>query len=435
MATIITGIGVKDVRFPTSRAGDGSDAMNPNPDHSLAYAILYTNTPRLEGHGITFTIGPGTELVTAAISAYAPLLVGQSVDSIFENMGSFWRQLVSFSPLRWLGPEKGVVHLAVAAVTNALWDLYGKILKKPVWKILSDLSPAQLVQLVDFRYIDDVLKEDEALDILTRAEPDKMAREDRVRGTGYPAYTTSAGWIGYSDAKFRTLLEEKLSLGWRAFKIKVGQDLDDNVRRASMFREIAGDDVALMFDANQVWNVDEAIAHVRHLAQFNPVWIEEPTSPDDVLGHARIAQAISPIGVATGEHCHNRIMFKQLFQLTAIRYCQLDACRLGGINEALAVLLMAAKFGVPVCPHAGALGLREVQQHLSIFDYIAVSGSLDGQMLEFANNYEEAFISPAQIHEGHYLVPTTAGLGVDLNAEAYEKYEYPNGSVWSAQLV
>lgn len=430
VATTITGMGVKDVRFPTSQASDGSDAMNPNPDHSVAYAILYTNTPSLEGRGITFTIGSGTEVVTAAISAFAPLLIGQSIDAIFEDMGGFWRRLVSYSPLRWLGPEKGVVHLAVAAITNALWDLYGKILKQPIWKILAHLSPDQVVRLVDFRYIEDVLTKTEALEILTRSEPGKVVRESLMLDIGYPAYTTSAGWIGYSDVKFQTLLEEKLSLGWRAFKLKVGRDPRDDIRRAEMFREVAGDDVALMFDANQVWDVDEAVRQVGHLARFNPLWIEEPTSPDDILGHAKIARAIAPIGVATGEHCHNRIMFKQLFQAKAISYCQVDACRLGGINEALAVLLMAAKFGIPVCPHAGALGLREVQQHLSIFDYIAVSRSLSGRLLEFSNNYEEAFVSPAQINQGRYLLPRVPGLGVDLHPEAYKKYEYPEGTAW-----
>ncbi len=435
MTVRITGLEVKDVRFPTSTANDGSDAMNQNPDHSLAYAVINTTDPSLSGYGITFTIGEGTDIVTHAVLAYAPLLIGKTLEDPVTDMEVFWCDIVRYSPLRWLGPEKGVVHLATAAITNALWDAYAKIAKKPLWKLLVDFQPEDLVRLIDFHYLEDVITQDEALSMLRDRAHDKSTRESELQSLGYPSYTTSAGWIGYPDEKLRRIIREKCELGWQAFKIKVGRNLDDDIRRAAIVREVAGDTVDLMLDANQVWNVPEAIESMKHLAEFNPLWIEEPTSPDDILGHEFIARHIAPVGVATGEHCHNRVMFKQFFQRRAIDYCQLDACRLGGINEALAVLLLAAKFDVPVCPHAGALGLREVQQHLSIMDYVAVSASLKGRRLEYADSFNDAFVTPARVVNGHYQLPDVPGMGVELQPSAYETYEFPNGTYWNRKWV
>src|SRR4051794_7591233 len=373
----ITEIIARDIRFPTSRSLDGSDAMNEAPDYSAAYVVLKTDSPDgVEGHGLTFTIGRGTEVCVAAVHALSYLLVGKTLESFTADMGGFWRMITGDSQLRWLGPEKGVIHLATAALVNAVWDLYAKVERKPLWKLLSDMTPEQLVACIDFRYITDVLTPEEARAILERNAPTRAEREAEMVREGYPAYTTSTGWLGYSDEKIRRLCREALAEGWTHFKIKVGRSIADDVRRAGIIREEIGPERKLMMDANQVWGVDEAIANMARLAAFNPWWIEEPTSPDDILGHAAVAREVAPIGVATGEHVQNRIVFKQLFQAGAIRFCQIDSCRLGGVNEILAVLLMAAKFGVPVCPHAGGVGLCEYVQHLSLFDYLCVSASL-----------------------------------------------------------
>ena len=427
----ITDVVARDIRFPTSRSLDGSDAMHTAPDYSAAYVVLKTDSPDgLEGHGLTFTCGRGTEVVVAAINALKPLTVGRTLESITSDMKSFWRQITSDGQLRWIGPEKGAIHLATGALVNAVWDLYAKAKRKPVWKLLLDMTPEQLVSTIDFRYITDALTPEEALEILRRNLPTRAAREAEMLEQGFPAYTTSAAWLGYTEEKLRHLCREAIAQGWTHFKMKVGANLDDDVRRATLIREEIGWDRMLMMDANQVWGVDEAIANMKVLAKFNPWWIEEPTSPDDVLGHARIARAVAPIGVATGEQCQNRVIFKQLFQSNAISFCQIDSCRVGGINEVLAILLMAAKFGVPVCPHAGGVGLCEYVQHLAIFDYIAIGASLENRILEYVDHLHEHFLAPVVIRNGRYMPPSASGYSITMKAESLDQYEFPNGAAW-----
>jgi L-fuconate dehydratase len=426
-----------DIRFPTSRNLDGSDAMNDAPDYSAAYVILDTDVPGLSGHGMTFTTGRGNELCVAGIEALAPLVIGRDLGAIKADLGAFWTSLVDDGQLRWVGPEKGVIHLATAAVVNAVWDLFAKVKGKPLWRLLADMSPEEVVRCIPFRYISDALTPDEATAIL---ESGRIGREDRLQqilSHGYPAYTTSVGWIGYSDERVRELCREGVANGWRHFKLKVGGDLQDDLRRAAIIRQEIGDEGVLMLDANQVWDVDQAIDWVGELAEFKPWWIEEPTSPDDVLGHARIARALEPmgIGVATGEHCHNRVMFKQLFQSNAIKFAQIDPCRLGGINEALAVQLMAAKFGVAVCPHAGGVGLCEYVQHLSIFDYLAVSTTTEDRVTEYVDHLHEHFVDPAQVRNGHYLAPQAPGTSITMLDSTIEQYSYPLGAEWTPSLV
>jgi L-fuconate dehydratase len=429
--TTITRVDVHDVRFPTSRAGDGSDAMNPDPDYSAAYVILSTDRPdRLEGHGLTFTIGRGNELCVAAVRSLAPLVQGLTLEAIKADMARFWRRLTGDSQIRWVGPEKGVVHLATAALVNAVWDLYAKAEGKPLWQLLADMSPEELVRCIDFRYVTDALTPQQALDVLQTHRPTRAAREAEIRRRGYPAYTTSAGWLGYPDDKIRRLCREGVERGWSHFKIKVGRDLADDLRRAALVRREIGPDRKLMLDANQVWDVGEAIGWMRELARFDPWWIEEPTNPDDVLGHATIARAIAPIGVATGEQCHNRVMFKQLMQAGAIRFCQIDSCRLGGVNEVLAVLLLAAKFGIPVCPHAGGVGLCEYVQHLAIFDYLCVSASLEDRVVEYVDHLHEHFVDPVVVRDGRYLVPAAPGYSITMRPESLVTYAYPHGAAW-----
>lgn len=431
MPTTITAASVYDIRFPTSRTLDGSDAMNAAPDYSAAYVILQTDSPQgLQGHGLTFTIGRGNEVCVAAIEALVPLIVGRTLESCTADMGAFWRQITGDSQLRWIGPEKGAIHLATAAVVNAVWDVWAKAAGKPLWKLICDLSPEEFVRCIDFRYITDALTPEEALAMLQRHAPTKAEREAELLRDGYPAYTTSAGWLGYDDAKLRRLCREAVDAGWTHFKLKVGTDLADDIRRATIMRETIGPERKLMMDANQVWNVDEAIARMQELARFEPWWIEEPTSPDDVLGHATIARAVAPIGVATGEHVQNRIIFKQLLQTEAIRFCQIDACRLGGVNEVLAVLLLAAKFGVPVCPHAGGVGLCEYVQHLSIIDYICVSAALDNRVLEYVDHLHEHFVDPVVIRNGRYLPPSAPGYSITMKPESIATYTFPTGAAW-----
>jgi L-fuconate dehydratase len=438
MPITITGIDTYDIRFPTSRALDGSDAMNPDPDYSAAYVILRTDAPNdrpLDGHGLTFTIGRGNELCVAAAQALAPLVTGVSLDEITSDMAGFWRRLTSESQLRWVGPEKGVLHLATAAVVNAVWDLWAKAEGKPLWKLLADMSPEAIVGCIDFRYITDALTRSDALEILNRHAATRRKREQEMLRDGYPAYTTSAGWLGYPDEKIRRLCREGVAEGWSHFKIKVGRDRGDDLRRAALVRAEIGPDRKLMMDANQVWDVGEAIDWIRDLAPFDPWWIEEPTSPDDVLGHATIARAVAPIGVATGEQCQNRVVFKQLMQANAIRFCQIDACRLGGVNECLAVMLLAAKFGVPVCPHAGGVGLCEYVQHLALFDYIAVSASLENRIVEYVDHLHEHFVDPVVIRGGRYVPPTTPGYSIEMKPESLRAYAFPSGAVWAEHLV
>lgn len=432
MGTRILRAEVLDIRFPTSRTLDGSDAMNPDPDYSAAYVILKTDHPdHLAGHGLTFTIGRGNELCVQAIELLAGHVVGRTIEDIAADMAAFWRDVVADSQLRWLGPEKGVVHLATAALVNAVWDLYAKVERKPLWKLLSDMSPRELVGCIDFRYIDDVLTPGEAQVLLERQTAGRARREAEMRRDGFPAYTTSAGWIGYSDDKMRRLAAEAMESGFTHLKLKVGADARSDLRRARVLREAMGPDAHLMLDANQVWGVDEAIRAVNALKEVDPWWIEEPTSPDDILGHRSIREAVKPVGIATGEHVHNRVMFKQLLQAEAIDYCQVDSCRLGGVNEVLAVLLLAAKFGVPVCPHAGGVGLCEYVQHLAIFDYVAVSGSLERRTCEFVDHLHEHFVEPVRLRHGRYQVPEAPGYSAEMKSDSLERFAYPVGAVWA----
>jgi L-fuconate dehydratase len=429
----LVGVDAYDIRFPTSRTLAGSDAMHHDPDYSAAYIILRTDSPDgLEGHGLTFTIGRGNEVCVAAIRALAPLIIGQTLEAFTANMGAFWRYITGDSQLRWLGPEKGVIHLAAGSIINAVWDLYAKAEGKPLWKLLVDMTPEQLVDCLDFRYVTDVLTRDEALAMLQRRAATKAEREAEMLQVGYPAYTTSAGWLGYSDDQLRQLCQESIAQGWTHFKLKVGMRAEDDLRRAEIMRAEIGPECKMMLDANQAWGVDEAIANMRQLAAFDPWWIEEPTSPDDVLGHAAIAHAIAPIRVATGEHVQNRIIFKQLMQAKAIGFCQIDACRLAGVNEALVVLLLAEKFGVPVCPHAGGVGLCEYVQHLSIFDYIAISASLEDRIIEYVDHLHEHFLTPVVIRDGRYIPPVAPGYSVTMRPEVFDAYTFPIGSVWNA---
>jgi L-fuconate dehydratase len=429
---VVTGFDTVDVRFPTSAQLDGSDAMNPAPDYSAAYVILRTSDPALEGHGFTFTIGRGTEICVQAIRALAPAVVGDKAEELFADMGGLWRRLVGDSQLRWLGPEKGVIHLATAAVVNAVWDLYAKARGKPLWKLLADLEPEEIVALVDFRYLTDALTPDQALELLRAKAPTRQEREAHLLAGGYPAYATSPGWLGYDDDKLRRRCREAVEAGFTHVKLKVGANLRDDLRRLRIAREAVGPDVGLALDANQVWSVPEAIAWMAELAPFDPWWIEEPTSPDDVLGHAAIARAIAPIRVVTGEHVPNRVVFKQLLQAGAVAACQVDACRLAGVNEVVAVLLLAARFGVPVCPHAGGVGLCELVVHLSAFDYIAVSGSLEERMIEYVDHLHEHFTEPVRVRGGRYLLPQSPGYAA-MTPRALATHRFPDGPAWSAR--
>ncbi|HET7695682.1 MAG TPA: L-fuconate dehydratase [Vicinamibacterales bacterium] len=421
---------ILDLRFPTSLTSDGTDAVHKDPDYSAAYVILRTDDA-LEGHGFTFTIGRGNEVCAEAIRAFAPLVIGRDLDEIASDHAAFWRALAGDSQLRWLGPEKGVIHISMAAIVNAVWDLQAKRAGKPVWKLLADMAPREIVRCIDFHYITDALTPDEAVAILERQAPTAADRETILLRRGYPAYTTSAGWMGYSDEKVRRLCREAIADGFTHFKVKVGADPADDARRVGLVREEIGPDRQLMIDANQRWDVGEAIRNVQALARFGLLWIEEPTSPDDVLGHAAIARGVAPIGVATGEHCANRVLFKQLLQAGAISFCQIDSCRLGGVNENLAVILMAAKFGVPVCPHAGGVGLCELVQHLSMWDYLAVSGRMDDRVAEFVDHLHEHFEAPVVMRRGRYMPPQTPGYSSTIRRESRDAYRYPDGPVWT----
>jgi L-fuconate dehydratase len=428
----ITSLDACDVRFPTSRALDGSDAMHTSPDYSAAYVVLKTDDEALSGHGLTFTCGRGTEVCVAAVRAFEPLVVGRTLEGITGDMRGFWRSLVSDDQLRWLGPEKGVVHLAAGAVVNAVWDLWAKREGLPLWQLLSHLPPEDLVAAIDFRYIEDALSPEEALDLLRGVSAGREQRELQIAAEGYPAYTTSAGWLGYDDEKVAGLVREALADGFRHVKMKVGGDLESDARRAALIRDVLGSDGVLMMDANQVWGVDQAVAAMKVLREFDPWWIEEPTSPDDVLGHAWIRKVISPIRVATGEHVQNRVIFKQLFQAEAIDVCQIDACRVAGVNEVLAIILLAAKFGIPVCPHAGGVGLCEYVQHLAVFDFVAVTGTLENRVVEWVDHLHEHFRDPAVVEDGRYRVPRVPGYSIEMLPSTLEEYAFPHGPAWSA---
>ena len=422
--TTITSMRVLDVRFPTSKTLDGSDAMNPDPDYSAAYVILETDQSGLEGHGLTFTIGRGNEICCAAIKAMEHLVVGLDLAWVSEDMGRFWRTITSDSQLRWIGPDKGAIHLATGAVVNAVWDLWAKAEGKPLWKLVSDMSPEELVRSIDFRYITDCITPDEALALLRAQAPGKAERIRLLEQNGYPCYTTSAGWLGYDDAKLRRLCKEAIDGGFNHIKLKVGRDLADDKRRVTIAREVIGPDRHLMIDANQVWEVDQAIAWVNELAFVKPWFIEEPTSPDDVEGHRKIREGIGAVKVATGEMCQNRVLFKQFIMRGAIDVVQIDSCRLGGVNEILAVLLMAAKYKLPVCPHAGGVGLCEYVQHLSMIDYVCISGTTEGRVTEYVDHLHEHFIDACVVKGAAYMPPTAPGFSITMKPESLEQYRF-----------
>jgi L-fuconate dehydratase len=425
---------VRDVRFPTSEQLDGSDAMNPDPDYSAAYVVLRTNTSDgLEGHALAFTIGTGNDVQAQAIQALRGHVLGLGVDDICADLGAFSRRLVYDSPLRWLGPEKGVMHMAIGAVVNAAWDLAAKRAGKPVWQFLAEMPPEDLVRMVDHRYLTDALTPEESLDILRRAEPGRAERAAALQSSGYPAYTTSPGWLGYSDEKLQRLAREAVDDGFTQIKLKVGEDVDEDAHRMRLAREAVGPDIRIAVDANQRWDVGTAVEWMKRLAPWDPYWIEEPTSPDDILGHARIRREVSPIKVATGEHVANRVIFKQLLQADAVDVVQIDAARVGGINENIAILLLAAKFGVPVCPHAGGVGLCEMVQHLAMFDFVAVSGTTQGRVLEYVDHLHEHFVDPVRVRQGHYVAPSAPGLSAEMHPESLARYAYPDGPVWAAR--
>ena len=422
--TRITGLRSLDIRFPTSQGLDGSDAMNPDPDYSAAYAILQTDDPSLEGHGLTFTIGRGNEICCRAIDALASRVVGLDLDWIRENPARFWRHVTSDSQLRWIGPDKGVIHLATAAVVNAAWDLWAKADRKPLWRLVAEMSPAELVRCIDFRYITDCITPGEALERLQDKAAGKPARIATLQAHGYPCYTTSAGWLGYDDAKLTRLCQQAVASGFTHIKMKVGHDLQDDIRRLRIARDVIGPDRRLMIDANQVWDVGQAIEWVRQLSFCNPHFIEEPTSPDDVEGHRAIREAIAPIRVATGEMCQNRILFKQFMMRRAIDIVQIDSCRLGGVNEVLSVLLMAEKYNLPVWPHAGGVGLCEHVQHLSMIDFVAISGTMQDRVIEFVDHLHEHFLNPCIIRNAAYQAPTAPGYSTTMRAQALELFRY-----------
>lgn len=430
MPLIILSLEVKDIRFPTSQLLDGSDAMNPDPDYSAAYVILKTNRPGFEGHGLTFTIGRGNELCVAAIKSLSYLLIGKTLAEITADMAGFWKMITGDSQLRWLGPEKGVIHLATGAIVNAVWDLYAKVEGKPLWKLIADMTPEQIISCIDFTYLDNVITPLEALDILTEQSATKQQRIDYLEQNGYPAYTTSAGWLGYSEEKIRHLCRQAKAEGWSHLKMKVGADIEQDMRRAEIIREEIGYDLKLMMDANQRWEVDEAIQNMKLLAKYKPWWIEEPTSPDDILGHLAIKQAIAPIKVATGEHCQNRVMFKQFMQSGAIDICQIDSCRVGGVNEILSIMLMAAKYNIPICPHAGGVGLCEHVQHLSMIDFICISGTLENRIIEYVDHLHQHFIDPVIIKNGNYMPPVAPGYSIAIKPNSLRDHSYPTGQVW-----
>lgn len=430
MTATIVAVDTYDVRFPTSHESDGSDAMNPDPDYSAAYVVIRTNADGHAGHAFAFTIGRGNDVQVAAIQALAPLIVGLPVEETLADMGGFWRLLAHNSQLRWLGPEKGIMHMAIGAIVNAMWDLKAKRAGQPLWKLLADMSPEEIVSLVDFRYLTDVLTPDDALQLLRDAEDGRAEREQQLRQGGHPAYTTSPGWLGYSDDKLARLCEEALAQGFTQIKLKVGADLDDDVRRCRIAREVCGPDVRIAVDANQRWDVGEAVEWIHALSPFNLWWVEEPTSPDDVLGHAAIARAVAPTRVATGEHVQNRIVFKQLLQAKALSVLQLDATRVGGVNENIAIMLLAAKFGVPVCPHAGGVGLCELVQHLSMFDFVAISGSQEERVTEYVDHLHEHFVNPTVVRDGRYRAPTEPGFSSTMYQESLAAYSYPDGEAW-----
>jgi L-fuconate dehydratase len=423
-----------DIRFPTSREFIGSDAMNPDPNYSAAYIVLRTDDASgLCGHGFVFTIGRGNDVQTAACAALRHLVVGRDVDDVCADLGGFARSLTNDSQLRWLGPEKGVMHMAIGAVINAAWDMAARRAGKPVWRLIAEMSPEQIVQCIDFRYLSDALTPEDALEILRRAERDKAARIAYLLERGYPAYTTTPGWLGYSDEKLVLLAKGAVQDGFRTIKLKVGLDVDDDVRRCKLAREAVGPDIAIAADANQRWDVGPAIAWIKRLSPFGIAWVEEPTSPDDVLAHSAIRNGVTPVPISTGEHTQNRILFKQLLQAQAVDLIQIDAVRVGGVNENLAILLLAEKFGVRVFPHAGGVGLCELVQHLAMADFVAITGKMEDRAIEFVDHLHEHFVAPVRIQGGRYVAPVGAGFSAEMHPESLESFRYPNGAAWRAQ--
>ncbi|AIF48104.1 enolase C-terminal domain-like protein [Dyella japonica] len=427
----ITALETFDVRFPTSLAHDGSDAMNPDPDYSAAYVVLKTDAPDgLAGYGLVFTIGRGNDIQTAALSALRPLVVGRGVADIADNLGAFARDLTGDSQLRWLGPEKGVMHMAIGAVINAAWDLAARRANKPVWRFIADMTPEQIVEQIDFRYITDALTPEQALAILREAEPHKQARIAQLEAEGYPAYTTSPGWLGYSDEKMQRLAIQAVADGFRTIKLKVGLRMEDDLRRCRLAREAVGPDIAIAVDANQRWDVQTAIEWLKPLKDIGLAWVEEPTNPDDVLGHAAIRRGVSPTPISTGEHGQNRVLFKQLLQAQAVDLIQIDAARVGGVNENLAILLLAARFGVRVFPHAGGVGLCELVQHLAMADFVTITGKKEDRAIEFVDHLHEHFEDPVTIAKGRYLAPTAAGFSARMHEASVRDHLFPDGIVW-----
>ncbi|CAI7627606.1 unnamed protein product [Penicillium pancosmium] len=431
----ITGFTTRDVRFPTHLDQTGTDAMTVAGDQSVAYCMLYTDSEHV-GHGLNFSNGRGNDLICQSIAIIAPRVVGKDLDELTKDWGKTWRYLVMDSQLRWVGPEKGVIHLALAAVVNALWDLWARTLGKPVWRVVADMAPEEIVRCIDFRYITDVLTPEEAIALLKETEHGKSDRiNETEENRAVPVYNTSAGWLGFSDDRLKELLKEGLALGYTHFKLKVGRNVDEDRRRLAVAREVIGYDNTLMVDANQVWSVPEAISWMQSLAEFKPWFIEEPTSPDDALGHATIRKALAdtpygPIGVATGEACQNRIIIKQLLQANALDVLQPDPCRVGGLNEVLAVLLLARKFNVPILPHSGGVGLSEYTQHLSAIDYVVISGKKS--MLEYVDHEHGHFVCPARVRDGYSITPTDPGYSAEMKAASLDAWEFPGkeGKSW-----
>ena len=435
MSTIV-GLETHDVRFPTSRTHDGSDAMNPNPDYASAYVIVRTDAADdLAGHGFVFTIGRGNEVAIAAIRALEPFLAGRDVDAVLDDLGGLSRQMVGDSHLRWLGPECGVMHMAIGAVLNACWDMAARRAGKPLWRLLAELAPQEIVDLVDFRYLADALTPQDALALLERGSEGREQRASELERDGYPAYTSGPGWLGYDDDRLAELCARAAADGFGLVKLKVGANIEDDLRRCAIARQTLGDGIALALDANQVWDVPTAIAWTRELARFDPAWIEEPTSPDDVLGTAAVRSAVHPVRVAVGEHAANRVIFKQLLQAQAIDIMQIDACRVAGVNENLANLLLAAKFGLPVCPHAGGVGLCELVQHLAMFDYVALSGRTDDRRIEWIDHLHECFTAPAVVVDGRYRAPESPGAATELREDALAEFSFPGGAAWLSEEV
>jgi L-fuconate dehydratase len=428
--TKITALDTYDVRFPTSRELDGSDAMNPDPDYSAAYLVLRTDQPGVEGYGFAFTIGRGNDVQKVAIDALAHHVLGLNLNDVIGDLGGFAQRLVGDSQLRWLGPEKGVMHMAIGAVINAAWDLAARLAGKPLWRFIADMTPEQLVATIDFRYLTDALTPDEALTMLHTAKVSKPQRVEKLLAEGYPAYTTSPGWLGYTDEKMQRLAREAVAAGFRTIKLKVGMNVEDDVRRCRLARQTVGPDIAIAIDANQRWDVPDAIAWLRRLSDVHIAWAEEPTSPDDILGHAAIRRAVAPVPISTGEHTHNRVMFKQLFQAGAVDLVQIDAARVGGVNENLAILLLAAKFGVRVFPHAGGVGLCELVQHLAMADFVAISGKKDDRAIEFVDHLHEHFVDPVIVRDGCYIAPESPGFSAQMHTGTLAHYRYPDGPAW-----